>query len=81
MPRKSVSYLTSIRHEVRVSLQLLSEVARDFQIATEDMSIMSPEMIRTDTCPEYKDMLDSERALQKAIKEHKKIVKTLKAFF
>jgi hypothetical protein len=79
--RKSVSFLTSIRQNVTATIKEMAETALDFSHATEDMEHMSPELIRTDQCMAYKEMMQAERALQKAIRAHKIAVKQLKEFF
>lgn len=81
MKRKSVSYLTEIRAEIRDSNREMMEAALDFSNLAADIDSMSIELIRVDESPEYKELMQAERALAKAIKNHKLAVKTLKEFF
>lgn len=81
MTRKSVSYLTRVRKDVTNALAEVAETARDFQEASEDLAFTSPELIRTDSCQAYKEWIQAERVMQKAIKAQKLAVKTLKNFF
>lgn len=85
MTRKSVSYLTSIRHEVTRTAEEMARCCIDLENSAVDISKMTAEYVRTDKYQlhlnAFEVIKDGSKALNKAVREHKAAVKLLKEFF
>jgi len=81
--RKSVSYLTSIRHEVTDTAARAEIIATDLENLLLDMASKTPEQIRTDD--DYFDTIKQAQQLHgdlgRQLKAHDKAVRDLKTFF
>ena len=85
MNRKSVSYLTSIRHEVSATAKEMHELSVDLEEATGKLLEMTPEQIRSDKATTHtshmKYLYSASYKLRKAIKAHNLASDKLKSFF
>ena len=85
MPRKSVSFLTSIRLETISTAEELHQLAFDLEAFTCDLTVLSPEQIRSDKSEEHSEMMKDLRKLHnkigRAMKAHALVAKNLKSFF
>jgi hypothetical protein len=85
MPRKSISYLTSLRLDVTNTSKEMLELATDMQAAIDDVSMLSPEQVRSDLATDHVEQIKHIQALHKAlgkqIRDHKHAADLLRQFF
>jgi len=85
MARKSVSYLTSIRHDVTDTGAEMAALAQDLADLCVDVDCLTPEQIRSDKREEHTESLKAiyklSGALRKAVKAHNSAAHRLQTFF
>ena len=83
--RKSVSYLTSIRHDVTDTSVLLHETSIDLEATLCKIRDMTPEQVRQCKAQEHQDLLKQVYSLNAHIRKltthYNLVVKQLQSFF
>jgi len=83
--RKSISYLTSIRHDVDDTAHVLHELSVDFEALSCSVEQMTPEQVRLDKAQEHRDLVKAMYAtvakIRKTLTQHNLAADKLQTFF